>query len=104
MTSAFNTETATMAQASSHVTDVNSQISSELSSLESAVEAVQAYWTGAGASSFQQLMSKWNEDSKKLNTALSNIADQIGQSGKAYQSQDDAANQAIKSAGSGLNM
>lgn len=104
MTGAFNTEAATMAQASSRVSDVNTQIGSELRTLFSAVEAVQAHWTGSAAASFQSLMTRWNEDSNKLNQALAQISEQIGASGTAYSASDEANTQAIRSAGSGLNL
>ncbi|SDJ43142.1 WXG100 family type VII secretion target [Frankineae bacterium MT45] len=104
MTGAFNTEAATMAQAASRVTDVNHTISTELRTLFSSVEAVQAHWSGQAAASFQQLMARWNEDSLKLNQALAGISEQIAQSGKAYHASDEANTSAIRSAGSGLNL
>ncbi len=104
MTGAFNTEAATMAQAASHVSDVNAQITAELRTLFNSVEAVQAHWSGQAAASFQQLMARWNEDSTKLNQALAGISEQIGASGKAYSASDEANNSTIRNAGSGLNL
>ena len=101
---AFNTETEQMTKAATQVRDVNSTITSELSSLESAVEGVQAYWTGEGATSFQQLMTKWNEDSKKLNSALETIAEQIQTSSGTYSQQDQQSEQALSKIVSSLNM
>ncbi len=101
---AFNTEAATMAQAATRVNDVNSQVLSELRTLQGAVEGVQAHWSGQAASSFQQLMTRWNEDAGKLSQALQGISEQIAASGKAYTASDEANQQALRSSGSGLNM
>jgi WXG100 family type VII secretion target len=104
MTGAFNTETAQMAQAASKVDSVNSEVQSKLASLANAVEAVQAHWRGSAASTFQQLMIRWNEDAKKLSQALTAISEQIRTSGSTYQAQDEAARQGVAQAGSGLNL
>ena len=101
---AFNTEAATMAQAATRVTDVNNQVNTELRTLFGAVEAVQAHWSGQAAASFQQLMARWQEDSAKLSQALSGISEQISMSGKAYTASDEANQQSLRSAGSGLNL
>jgi WXG100 family type VII secretion target len=100
----FNTEAATMAQAAGRVSDVNSQITTELRTLFGSVEAVRSHWTGEAAATFQQLMVRWNDDSTKLNQALAVISEQIAVSGKAYSASDDANMQTITSAGSGLNL
>lgn len=101
---AFNTSAATMAQAATKVNDVNEQIKAELRTLQTAVEGVRSHWKGAAATSFQGLMERWHADSQKLSTALNQISEQIAVSGKAYTATDDSGTQALKSAGSGLNM
>lgn len=101
---AFNTEAATMAQAATRVSDVNNQINAELRTLFGAVEGVQAHWSGQAATSFQQLMQRWQQDSAKLSQALNGISEQIAASGKAYQSSDEANQQTLRSSGSGLNL
>lgn len=104
MTGAFTTQTAQMQQAAGKVDDVNSEVRARLSTLRSQVEAVQAYWLGQAASTFQALMMRYNEDAQRLSQALTDIAEQIRTSGQTYAAQDQAANDAVKSAGSGLNV
>jgi uncharacterized protein YukE len=88
VTGAFTTQTAQMQQAASKVDDVNNEVRSQLASLQSQVESVQAHWTGQAASTFQALM----------------ISEQIRTSGQTYASQDQAAQDSVRSAGSGLNV
>jgi WXG100 family type VII secretion target len=104
VTGAFTTQTAQMQQAASKVDDVNTEVRSQLSSLQSQVEAVQAHWTGQAASTFQALMLRYNEDAQKLSQALTDISEQIRTSGQTYAAQDEAANDSVKTAGSGLNL
>jgi WXG100 family type VII secretion target len=104
VTGAFTTQTAQMQQAASKVDDVNNEVRSLLSSLQSQVESVQAHWTGQAASTFQALMMRYNEDAQKLSQALTGISEQIRTSGQTYAAQDQSANDAVKSAGSGLNI
>jgi WXG100 family type VII secretion target len=101
---AFNTQTAQMAQAATKVDDVNSEVRAKLSTLSNAVEAVQAHWQGSAAASFQSLMVRWHEDAQKLSTALTQISEQIRSAGQAYAAQDEAAQQGVTQAGSGLNL
>src|SRR6476469_9380838 len=104
VTGAFTTQTAQKQQAAAKVDDVNNEVRSQLSSLQSQVEAVQAHWTGQAASTFQALMVRYNEDAQKLSQALTDISEQIRTSGQTYAAQDQAAQDAVKSAGSGLNI
>lgn len=104
MTGAFNTQTAQMAQAATKVDDVNNEVRGKLSNLASAVEAVQAHWQGSAAATFQSLMARWHEDAQKLSQALNEISEQIRSAGTAYSAQDEAAQQGVAQAGSGLNL
>jgi len=104
MTAAFTTQTAQMQRAAGKVDDVNSQVRSQLSNLQNQVEAVRAFWTGRSASTFQALMVRYNEDAEMLSRALADISEQIRLSGQAYAAGDQAAQEAVRSAGSGLNL
>jgi WXG100 family type VII secretion target len=104
VTGAFATQTVQMQQAASRVDDVNNEVRSLLNSLQTQVEAVHVHWVGQAASTFQALMIRYQEDAQKLATALSDISQQIRVSGQAYATQDQVANDAVRSAGSGLNV
>jgi WXG100 family type VII secretion target len=100
----FTTQTPQMQQAATKVDDVNSEVRSLLNSLQSQVQGVQAHWTGQAAATFQALMLRYDADAQKLAQALTGISEQIRMSGQAYAAQDQAGDDAIKSAGSGLNL
>lgn len=104
MTGAFNTQTQQMTQAASKVDDVNGQVRSMLSSLNSQVESIIPAWQGNAATAFQGLMQRYHADATKLSQALTDIAEQIRTSGQTYSAQDESASDAVRSAGSGLNV
>lgn len=104
MTGAFNTQTQQMTQAASKVDDVNNQVRSMLSSLSSQVESIIPAWKGSAASAFQGLMQRYQADATKLSQALTDISEQIRTSGQTYATQDQSATDAVRSAGSGLNV
>jgi WXG100 family type VII secretion target len=101
---AFNTQTAQMQQAAGKVDDVNNEVRSLLSGLQGQVESVQAAWQGRAAATFQQIMVRYNEDATKLSQALEGISEQIRGSGTSYATQDQAGQDAVRSASSGLNV
>lgn len=100
----FDTETARMQAAATHVTDVTAQIGQLLSSLRAEVATAPAHFKGAAATAFQQLMAQYDTDAAKLNQALTGIAEQIGAAGRTYSSSDEAQSSALLRSGSGLNM
>ena len=104
MSGAFTTQTDQMVQAATKVDDVNNEVRALLSSLQSQVEAVQSSWKGQAATTFQSLMMRFNEDTTKLSQALTDISEQIRSSGQGYAAQDQAAHDAVSSAGSSLNL
>lgn len=78
-----------MEAASNHVRDVNSQIQSQLSSLMSKLEPLASQWKGASQVSFNQLQVRWNDNARKLNQALNDIAEALSTSKSTYQSSDE---------------
>ncbi|WP_116115701.1 WXG100 family type VII secretion target [Austwickia chelonae] len=102
--SGFQTQTDQMRSASAKVDEVNSAIQAQLSSLRGEIAGVSGHWKGSAATTFQQLMQRWDADAGKLSQALQGISEQIAASGRAYQAQEEASDQAVRSAGSGLNM
>ena len=92
-----------MHAASGHVQDVNQRIQSLMSSLRGEVSTVGSHFHGSAASTFTQLMARFDDDAAKLNQALMGISEQLEASGKGYQSTDESASQALRGAGSGLN-
>jgi ESAT-6 family protein len=84
----FETQLPTMEQASQHVYDVNQQIQSQLSNLRSRLQPLAGSWQGQAATSFHQLMERWDNDARTLNQALQSIGDGLKQSHQTYQAQE----------------
>ena len=60
-------------------------------------------WQGQASSGFQQLMTRWNEDTSRLQEALSNIADLLDKSGTTHQVTDEEQQQMLDKFHSALN-
>lgn len=76
------------------VVDAKEQVEGELKQLWNAISQLQSLWTGSAATAFLTLMNKFDEQAKKLNTALEGIAEQLLAAGSTYEesevSQQDA--------------
>lgn len=59
--------------------------------LAQAVDSVQGAWSGAAAQAFTTLMTQYQQDFDKLNTALFNIAEQVSGASRDYAAQEETA-------------
>jgi len=91
----FGTQTDTMLQASRHVADVNEQVGAQLRTLGSQLTPLESAWRGMAATSFHQLMIRFNENAEKLRTALQGISEQIAGAGTTYATEDETQQQAM---------
>lgn len=78
-----------MEAAANHVRTVNQEIQQQLSSLMGRIEPLASAWKGEAQISFMQLHARWDENAKRLNRALSDIAEAIQQSKVQYQQSDE---------------
>lgn len=85
MAEGFGTTTEEMARAAGRVQEVSSAVNGELAGLRSRLEATRGQWAGAAATAFTVLMTEWDAEAKRLNTALADIAAQLGGTATAYQ-------------------
>lgn len=104
MTQQFRTSAEAMKVASGHIAEVNGSVSSTLGNLRATAEGSRASWEGAAATAFTGLMVRWDEDAKKLSQALQDISELIAQNATNYTVTDTSGVDALKSAGSGLQM
>src|SRR5260370_3567992 len=74
----FRTELSAMQTAAQHVFDVNAQIQSQLSSLQSRLDPLMGNWQCSAATSFQVLNERWHQDAPPLNAALPPIREGPG--------------------------
>ena len=71
-------------QAHQRVVSVKEQIEGDLKALYSQLTSLEAAWRGTAKQAFDQLMLRFNDDEKKLNTALQGIAQQLQEAGSQY--------------------
>jgi WXG100 family type VII secretion target len=91
----FQTGSTELRQAAKSMEDGNANLMQQLSQLASAVEGVSGAWVGQAHTAFQTLMSRFAEDSKKLNDSLVQIAEQVSGSATDYDVQEQQAQQSL---------
>jgi WXG100 family type VII secretion target len=69
-------------------------IDQQLAHVRSEIEGVRAYWTGPAQISYNALMTRWDDESKKLNAVLITLQEAI-QSTDRDQAQDEADHQQV---------
>lgn len=83
-------DAAAMETAAKHVEDVNGQLTSELGHIRNLVAGSADHWKGAAQGAFQRIMADYDDQSKKLNDVLAEIAVQIRENGKGFSAQEQA--------------
>jgi WXG100 family type VII secretion target len=91
----YTTGVPELIQAGKNMEDANANLQSELSQLAGSVEGIAGAWKGSASQAFTTLMGRFQEDAKKLNDSLQNIAEQIAGSADVYQRQEEEAAQSI---------
>jgi WXG100 family type VII secretion target len=89
MSGAFGTQTDEMGKAAQQVLQVSESLQQQMRSLMNNLEPLASSWQGQASSAFQQLMTRFNEDSQKLSTALGNIANALDSNAKNYAASED---------------
>jgi 6 kDa early secretory antigenic target len=93
----FRTELSTMQAAAQHVYDVNAQIQSQLSNLQSRLDPLMGTWQGSAATSFQVLKERWHQDATQLNAALRAIGEGLVKVHGNYQATEQSNQQGFTS-------
>jgi WXG100 family type VII secretion target len=93
----FRTDLSTMQTAAQHVYDVNAQIQSQLTSLQSRLDPLMGTWQGSAATSFQVLKERWHQDATQLNAALRAIGEGLVKVHGNYQATEQSNQQGFTS-------
>lgn len=89
----FDVGSVELRQAGQEMVDANENLMQQLQQLAAAVDAVA--WKGQAATAFKSLMTAFNNDAKRLNDALMNMAEQVAGSADAYEAQEQAAQESL---------
>ena len=84
----FRTTSADMQRCASRIAEVGQNVNGQLSALQGQLEPLAGAWKGQAATSFHQLMERWNGDVRKLNQALDSISQAMCGSAKKYDATD----------------
>jgi WXG100 family type VII secretion target len=95
MAGSFGTSFTEMASCAKDIESVEQEINGAVNKLNSDLEPLKASWQGQASQAFQQLQERMMEDAKKLNQALSDIANAMKTASGTYQQQEEEANRGI---------
>lgn len=80
-----------------HISEVNDQTQGTLRSIRGAADSVAGGWSGMAATAFQNLISRFEEDAKRVQEALMEICSQISSSADVYKRNEEDQHQAVSS-------
>ena len=103
MASGYGTSYTEMASCAKDIENVEQEINATVNKLNSDLAPLEASWKGAASQAFQQLQQRLMEDAKKLNQALSDIANAMKTASGTYEQQEQEASHGIGSIASRLN-
>ncbi|PVZ07866.1 WXG100 family type VII secretion target [Actinomycetospora cinnamomea] len=99
MAGQFGTQTDTMIAAGQRIQDIQQSMQGQMRSLQSQLAPLAGTWRGQASVAFQQVMTRWNEDAARINTALDDIATKVAEGGRHYAASDEENRQAINRLG-----
>jgi WXG100 family type VII secretion target len=79
------------------IVNTGDSIDGLLKSLNSIIDSIGAQWQGSAKDAFMTLNTRFDEDAKKLNQALKEIADQMTGGANLYIQQQEEQSQAMSS-------
>ena len=71
------------------VVSARGDLEQQLSSLRGKLSGIGAQWQGAGSAAFQQVMTRWDEDSRKIISALDEFEQNLRTSEQTYNANDE---------------
>ena len=99
----FEVDHATLHTAANDVRTTRGEVNGQLKTLGAVVDDLAVAWKGVAATSFQQLMTRYNGDASKLLQAMDAIADLLDMSGTQHAANDENQNQMLNKFNSALN-
>ncbi|MBV9843520.1 MAG: WXG100 family type VII secretion target [Kutzneria sp.] len=85
------------------IQNVEQEIQGSVSKLMSDIAPLQSSWKGQAATAFHSLMERFNEDARKLNQALNDIATQMKTASGTYAQQEQEQSHSISSVANRLS-
>lgn len=92
-----------MHAAAKDVRATHDTVNGKLSDLRGAIDDLVAAWKGDASAGFVKVMHRWDQDTTKLLTALSDIADLLDKSANTHQANEEQQAAMMNKYGSSLN-
>ncbi len=83
--SGFTGSVADFTHAEGQVTEVRAGMDQHLSKLRDEIEGTKSAWRGDASKAFDQVMMRFDEKGRAINTALQKIADLLREAGSKYE-------------------
>jgi len=71
------------------VSDARSELDQQLASLRGRLSGIGASWIGSGSTAFQGVMTRWDEDTRRIIAALNEFEANLRSSETTYNASDD---------------
>ena len=71
------------------VVSARGDLEQQLSSLRGKLSGIGAQWQGAGSAAFTQVMTRWDEDARKITSALNEFEANLRTSEQTYNANDE---------------
>jgi WXG100 family type VII secretion target len=71
------------------VSTARGDLDQQLGSLRGKLSGIGAQWRGAGSMAFQQVMTRWDEDARKITSALNEFEANLRASEQTYNANDE---------------
>jgi len=72
------------------VASARGDLEQQLTALRGKLSGIGAQWRGAGSSAFQQTMNRWDEDARKITSALNEFEQNLRTSEQTYNANDES--------------
>lgn len=91
----YKTGAPELEKAAKDMEDSNQRLQQNISRLGQVMESTRGAWKGPAAGSFQTLMTRFQEDARKLNESLNRMAESVTGSAQSYRQQEEASQQSL---------
>ncbi|MFV0287018.1 MAG: WXG100 family type VII secretion target [Demequina sp.] len=96
----ISAEEGALRQGAVAVNTAKGNIDTQLTNVRNEIEQLRGYWTGAAATSFTQLLTRWDQESKKLNNVLVTLEEALSGTEKDQAESEAQYQQTISGLGS----
>ena len=85
-----------LTRAAGLVAEARSDLDSQLAGLRGKLAGIGSSWVGAGSTAFQQVMTRWDEDTRRIVAALNEFETNLRSSEATYTSSDESQAQSYQ--------